>query len=549
MKLRLAILVVVALGACLQGTALGGWASPGGGSGYSRANALATGSVPGAVASGRSVTVSWTAGGGAVPIGGYEIKRYDSGGVPQSIGAGCSGTILGLSCTESAAPAGQWRYTVTPRNNNWRGGESAQSSAVTVAGPSLTLTTTTVSTLPATLDGQITGFVGGQTVSFRLDNPTSGTLLTGSIAPTPVPANGTASVSVTIPAGTAAGDHTVYAVGPGDTAGAAIKFSPPTSTIGATAWNVRDASAGTAEANVSDATAFANDGRSTTSQNFATAFSTSRYVQAGFNSALPAEGTVSAVALNLNFAGTVAGDTTCFYFDVRRASTGAVVGTYGSAAVPIDCTTTTTFKASTTLLPEVTTTAVANDLQVRIYARSTGSRPLKLDLATVSGISSGQAFTLYETSIVDSATGAVTSTTPWHLHAADAAAYTTAGSWATSFAANRYLQMYIPAYVPPTASVQSVSFKHAYLSTSNGASVCYYFEVYSGASLIGTHGSTAAPVSCNSSTSVWQTDNVSLPEVTSVAAANGLSIKLYAKRSKSGTSRHDLAEVQIKYSK
>ena len=194
------------------------------------------------------------------------------------------------------------------------------------------------------------------------------------------------------------------------------------------------------------------------------------------------------------------------------------------------------------------TTEVANDLQVRVYARSSGSRPLKVDLATVSGTSSGQSFTLYETSIVDSATGTPGPAAPWFPFAADAVALTSAGSWATSFASSRYLRMYLPAYVPPTAVVESATFKHTYLSTTSGSSVCHYFEVYSGAVLIGTHGSTAEPVSCNSSNTVWQTDSVPLPEVNSVAAANGLSIKLYAKRSKSGTSRHDLAEVQIKYS-
>src|SRR5215207_6263336 len=162
-----------------------------------------------------------------------------------------------------------------------------------------------MTSLPATATGQIAGFVGGQTVSFRLDNPTTGTLLTGSIAPTPVPAGGSSSVSVTIPAGTANGAHTVYAIGSaGDMAQAGITVSLPTTTISVPAWDIRDASAGAGEANVSDTTAFAGDGRSLTSQNFATAFSTSRYIQARLNSALPAAGATSGVALNLSFSGT-----------------------------------------------------------------------------------------------------------------------------------------------------------------------------------------------------------------------------------------------------
>jgi hypothetical protein len=47
--------------------------------------------------------------------------------------------------------------------------------------------------------------------------------LAGSIAPNPVPGSGSASVSVTIPSGTAAGVHTIYAVGSqGSTAGATV---------------------------------------------------------------------------------------------------------------------------------------------------------------------------------------------------------------------------------------------------------------------------------------------------------------------------------------
>ena len=58
---------------------------------------------------------------------------------------------------------------------------------------------------------------------YRLDNASTGTLLAGSITPSPVPVGGSATVSVTIPAGTSLGAHTVFAVGSlGSTASAAI---------------------------------------------------------------------------------------------------------------------------------------------------------------------------------------------------------------------------------------------------------------------------------------------------------------------------------------
>src|SRR6266516_1822536 len=287
MRRVLWIVLAMALPASVPAMAGANWKDPGAGSGYSKANALASGATPTTSVSGRSVTVSWTASGGAVPVAGYAVKRYDTGGQAQTVGSACSGTISGLTCTEDGVPPGQWRYTVTPVNNNWRGTESAQSAAITVGSPSLTLGPATVTALPAILTGQITNFIGGQAVTFRLDNP----------------ATGTASVSVTIPAGAANGAHTVYAVDPGgDTAGAPVTVAvPTTSTVSTSAWDVRDASAGAGEVNQSDTSAFANDGRSATSGNFGTAFSTTRYVQYAYSNSLLPNNTMSSVNFNLNY--------------------------------------------------------------------------------------------------------------------------------------------------------------------------------------------------------------------------------------------------------
>jgi|GEM_PF-1481383 len=549
--------LTLALGAALVLTALGQsaaqavWQSGGGGSGYSRASALAAGSTPTASPGVRQVTVSWTASGGAVPVSGYAVKRYATNGALQSVGSGCAGTISGLSCTEQAVPGGEWRYTVTPLNNNWRGTESAQSTAVAVAAPALSLTPSTVTALPATLSGQIGNFLAAQTVAFRLDNPTTGTVLSGSITPSPVPASGTASVSVTIPSGTSNGVHTVYAVGSaGDTASAAVTVSlPVTSTIAISAWDVRDASAGTGEVNQSDTSAFAADGRAAVSGSFATAFSASRYVQYDFANPLSPGESASAVKFNFSYAGTASTDTTCFYFDVRRASTGAVLGTHGSAASPVGCATGTTLKATETAIPEVTSSEVASDLQVRVFVSSSASHPVNVDLATVSGSRAGQLFSLYESSFVDAATGIAAAAVPWGLYAPDSAFYANATNWATTFSTTRYLKLSFPAYVPSAATLNSVALKHSYRSANSGANVCYYFEVYSGTTLLGAHGTAASPVSCTSSSSVWQTDTVALPEVTTVAAANSLSVKLYVNRNTSGKSRHDLAQLQLTYTK
>lgn len=179
------------------------------------------------------VTISWSASGGAVPVDGYLLSRYDSGNQPHSPGPACSGTKSGLSCEETGLTPGQWTYTVTPARSSWRGGESSKSVAVSVEAPSLVLGPGTVNALPATLTGQIAGFLEGQTVSVRLDNPTSGQILSGSILPTPVQASGAAGVTVTVPSGTPDGSHTIYAVGnQGDVAGTAVKVEAACSSPG-----------------------------------------------------------------------------------------------------------------------------------------------------------------------------------------------------------------------------------------------------------------------------------------------------------------------------
>jgi len=68
-------------------------------------------------------------------------------------------------------------------------------------------------------------------VTYRLDDPTSGTVLAGSISPTPVPGSGTSSTTTTIPSGTANGVHQVYAVGSsGSVASASIAINVPDTT-------------------------------------------------------------------------------------------------------------------------------------------------------------------------------------------------------------------------------------------------------------------------------------------------------------------------------
>jgi hypothetical protein len=215
-KKRLAVLLVVAILAGLAcQTALGYWSgegSAGAGKGAAGAATLNQGAAPTAKETGSTtVIVSWGGSGlsNGVQADGYIVKRYDSStGAQATIGAGCAGTIAAATCTESSTPVGNWRYTVTPvLGSSWRGAESVRSGAIDTGPGSLALARSlfggTVAPLPAVETGTVSGFGPNQAISFLLD----GTLLTGS--PTQVAANGGAAISVTLPAGTADGPHTL----------------------------------------------------------------------------------------------------------------------------------------------------------------------------------------------------------------------------------------------------------------------------------------------------------------------------------------------------
>lgn len=514
-----------------------------------RATSMPTGSQPSASVSNRSVAVSWAKSSlpGDASVSGYEVRRYSAGGTLQSIGAGCAGTISGLSCTETSVPSGDWRYAVVPKHHNWRGDESPRSATASVATPALTLSSSTVTNLPGTLSGTIAGYLPGQTLAYRLDSATTGTVLAGTTTPTPVQASGGASISVTVPSGTSTGAHTLYAIGSaGDVASATFTVSQPVSTTFSTpAFDIRDASAGTGEVDSSWQLATA-DGRTLSSGLWANAFG-SRYIEFEMNDPLPAGQPLSDAAFNFRFAAGAAGNTACIYFEVRRISTGAIVNTHGSASQPAHCVTGTTQQTFATNLPLLTSTTLANDVRIRMYARESGARAIAVDTATVTGSTGSTPFTLYPMRATD-ATGTPT-TTPWGPAAGgDGAAYTGFSNWASSFSAARYLRLALPAYVPAGATVTGATFENHYRPTSSGRNACWYAEIYAGANLIRTVGSSASPISCNSSTA-YATDSISLPEVSTPAQANSLSVRAYYNISGGGTrtTQHDLLRLTVSY--
>ena len=525
------------------------WSSPGSGGQWARAISLSGGNTPSASVSNRSVTVSWSATTlpGGAPVAGYTVRRYSTGGALQSIGSACSGTVSTTSCVESGVPGGTWRYSVQPKQGNWTGAESSQSSSVTVASPSLTLSPSTVSTLPATLTGSVAAYVPGQTITFRLDNPTTGTVLSATVTPSTIPAGGGASVSVTLPAGTAPGTHQVYAVGSGgDTTSAPVSV---TTTILTSALDFRDGSSG-ALADASATHAFAADGRTFNTTNWSNSFSLTRWVDYDLNASLQPGLTVSGASFNYRLAATNAGDTACFYFEVRRISNGTVIpgGTHGSTTTPAGCVTGTGLTTVPTPLPELNTTDLANDARIRVYTRmSTNNRATTVDMATVTGSVGSMPVTLYANSYNDAADGSA-ALFPWSLATVDGTAYTSAASWLTTFNA-RYLRTTFPAYVPATATVTSATARFSHRPVISGNTSCWYAETYSGGNLLVSHGNAGAPFSCTTGTA-YAVGVLTLNEVTTPAIANDLTVRIYERvtgGNNTRTTQHDLAELSVTY--
>ena len=312
------------------------------------------------------------------------------------------------------------------------------------------------------------------------------------------------------------------------------------------AWpsDVRDASGGAAETNSSDVLSYA-DGLTVTTKSWSSAFAATRFDDFDFSGGRPAAVPVTSATFNFTFAPSRSNDDACFYVEVRRASTNALLGTHGSSGSPSACSTGATVAATVSVSSEVTNTDIANDLRIRVYANNSTNRPLKIDLASVSITTPWFTTTLFEKRWDDEANAAA-AVVLWPFVATDGTAYTTVGNLATAFNAARYLKFTPNQAVPAGAAISSAQVQFAYKSATNGDTTCWYFEVYNGATLIGTHGSSGTPVSCNATTS-YVTNTVSIPEVDTVAEANSLVLKAYLRNSGSRKASIELVQVDLSY--
>jgi hypothetical protein len=232
-----ALLAIMVLAGLACQAALGYWSgggNDGDGNGAAGAATVNQGAAPTVSESGSgNVVVSWGGSGlsNGVAVDGYIVKRYNAAtGAQATIGAGCSGTITATTCTEPETPPGNWVYSETPVfSSNWRGAESVKSGAVNTEPGSMTLSRElfggTVAPLPAVVTGTVSGFGPGEAIGFFLDG---GVPLTGS--PSHVGTDGSAPISITLPAGVGDGTHSlsVRSNSSEASAGILVDNTPPT---------------------------------------------------------------------------------------------------------------------------------------------------------------------------------------------------------------------------------------------------------------------------------------------------------------------------------
>jgi hypothetical protein len=146
-----------------------------GGNGAASATTVGGGAVPTAVSSGTTVGLSWAAStlASGTAVSGYVVKRYNATTLAlQTILSSCTGTVAATSCTESAVPSGQWRYSITPVfATNWTGAESAMTPVV-YTDPTPPVNNLSVSNVVggAAITGGTTYYRGSVAGSFTIAN-------------------------------------------------------------------------------------------------------------------------------------------------------------------------------------------------------------------------------------------------------------------------------------------------------------------------------------------------------------------------------------------
>ncbi|CAB4877684.1 unannotated protein [freshwater metagenome] len=129
-----------------------------------------------------------------------------------------TGTIVGTATSNALGAASAITVTIPAATSNGAhtiyavGATSAKqgSIAITVALPTISLSSATIVNLPGSTNATLANFGVSETVTFRLDDASTGASLGSS---TTTSAGALSAFAITVPAGTSNGSHTVYAVG------------------------------------------------------------------------------------------------------------------------------------------------------------------------------------------------------------------------------------------------------------------------------------------------------------------------------------------------
>jgi hypothetical protein len=289
------------------------------------------------------------------------------------------------------------------------------------------------------------------------------------------------------------------------------------------AWNLTDASGSAVDD--TEELAF-NDARYIDTSNASSAFASNRWYDVELADLAPAGLTPTSVTAEVDFSDDNGdGKTTCMYLEARRISTDAVIGTHGTSGSPLACEPDVVAHTVSQSLPEVTSTTIANDLKLRLFFSDEGNNAVRIHRVVVKAVVYGKTWTLLPVATNDALDTVATGTTPWQLGRVDATAFRNASNWPASYNSGRYLSFTFPATVPGGASVTSASLENVW-KTANGVQHCMFFEVYSGGSLLATHGSTGSPW-CTTSSTVYATDTISLSEINTPTRANDVTVKAY----------------------
>ena len=314
--------------------------------------------------------------------------------------------------------------------------------------------------------------------------------------------------------------------------------SLPSDTSIVPSWDIADNSGGGTTSIY--APAFA-DALFLKTSNAAAGFAANRYVDVDFADFAPSGQTAESVTAAIDFADDN-GDakTSCMYMEARRASTGAVIGTYGSPAAPLGCQPD-DIPFTVTQPLDVAGTDLANDLRLRIYFNSAGTNAIRLYRAVIRVVLLGRTWTLLPTTTDDALDTTPTGSVPWGDARVDATAYRNAANWGNAYDARKYVALKFPDTVPVGATIEDVQLENVW-KTANGSQHCLIVETYVGGNLLSTHGTPGSPAMCTTSSTAWSTNSVPLGEINTAQRANDLTVRLYGW----GGNRIDFDRVALK---